>query len=346
MPKKKTGQRKKAEKQKERQKAINNAQYERGLDQRPCNHLMECDYCKRTQKNRAFCYFCNMIQRMPVCAQCGKIKCMSKGGDCAVKHAGQYVTGLGLVGAICDFCEAWVCHSKKCLQTHACTCPMADAVCHECKRGVWDHGGRIFTCSYCSKFLCEDDQFEHQASCQVLESENYKCLSCNKLGQYSCLRCKQCYCDDHVRRKGFKYVKGQPIPCPKCGSETQEVKELSMSTRGYKYGRQQIATGDDDDDEVDDEFSYRGATGGFTFGGYTLGAGGIKAVRVDDDDDDDDDDNEEEDEEDDDEEDDDNDEEEEEGDEEEEINSGDSDKEAEEDKSKKDISEKLQEVKI
>lgn len=40
MPKKKTGQRKKAEKQKERQKAINNAQYERGLDQRPCNQLM------------------------------------------------------------------------------------------------------------------------------------------------------------------------------------------------------------------------------------------------------------------------------------------------------------------
>jgi len=30
-------------------------------------------------------------------------------------------------------------------------------------------------CSYCSAYLCEDDQFEHQASCQVLESENYKC---------------------------------------------------------------------------------------------------------------------------------------------------------------------------
>lgn len=30
-------------------------------------------------------------------------------------------------------------------------------------------------CSYCSVYLCEDDQFEHQASCQVLESENYKC---------------------------------------------------------------------------------------------------------------------------------------------------------------------------
>ncbi|RUS78015.1 hypothetical protein EGW08_014232 [Elysia chlorotica] len=293
MPKKKTGQRKKAEKQKERQKAINNAQYERGLDRRPCNQLMECEHCKRTQKNRAFCYFCSMIQRMPICAQCGKIKCMSKGGDCAVRHAGQYVTGLGLVGAICDFCEAWICHSKRCLQTHACSCPLADAVCHECKRGVWDHGGRIFTCSFCSEFLCEDDQFEHQASCQVLEAENYKCLSCNKLGQYSCLKCKQCYCEDHVRRKGFKYVKGQAIPCPKCGAEAQEIKELSMSTRGYKYGRQQMAVngGDDDYDDVNDEYSYGGgATGGFTFGGYSLGGGRVTRVGDDDDDDDDEDD--------------------------------------------------------
>ncbi|CAL1541930.1 unnamed protein product [Lymnaea stagnalis] len=285
-----------------------------------------------------------MLQRMPACAQCGKIKCMSKGGDCIVRHAGQYVTGLGLVGAICDFCEAWVCHSKRCLQTHACTCPMADAVCHECKRGVWDHGGRIFTCSYCTKFLCEDDQFEHQASCQVLESENYKCLSCNKLGQYSCLRCKQCYCEDHARRKGFKYVKGQAIPCPKCGSDTQEVKELSMSTRGYKYGRQQIADAEDDD-EVNDEYSYPGATGGFTFGGYTLGAGGIKAVRVKSNDDDDDDD--EEDDDDDDEEDEEDDEEE---DEDEEENS---EKEADDDakgdekgNNEKDVAKKLEDVKI
>ncbi|GFS09150.1 zinc finger protein 330 homolog [Elysia marginata] len=185
-------------------------------------------------------------------------------------------------GAICDFCEAWICHSKRCLQTHACSCPLANAVCLECKRGVWEHGGRIFTCSYCSGFLCEDDQFEHQASCQVLEAETYKCLSCNKLGQYSCLKCKQCYCEDHVRRKGFKYVKGQAIPCPKCGMEVQEIKELSMSTRGYKYGRQQIAynDGDDDDyDDVNDEFSYGGgAVGGFTFGGYSLGGGRVMRV--------------------------------------------------------------------
>jgi len=48
-------------------------------------------------------------------------------------------------------------------------------LCAECERQVWDHGGRIFRCSFCTSFLCEDDQFEHQASCQVLESENFKC---------------------------------------------------------------------------------------------------------------------------------------------------------------------------
>ena len=36
-------------------------------------------------------------------------------------------------------------------------------------------GGRIFVCSFCASFLCEDDQFEHQAKCQVLESETLKC---------------------------------------------------------------------------------------------------------------------------------------------------------------------------
>ena len=75
--------------------------------------------------------------------------------------------GMGMVGAICDFCESFICHGRKCLQTHACTCPLTDVVCAECERGVWDFGGRVFKCSFCENFLCEDDQFEHQASCQV-----------------------------------------------------------------------------------------------------------------------------------------------------------------------------------
>ena len=37
-------------------------------------------------------------------------------------------------------------------------------------------GGRIFRCPFCDNSLCEDDQFEHQAKCQILDSENYKCM--------------------------------------------------------------------------------------------------------------------------------------------------------------------------
>ncbi|KAE8751763.1 hypothetical protein FOCC_FOCC001612 [Frankliniella occidentalis] len=248
MPKKKTGQRKKAEKQRIRQKEIRSAKEHVPLAKYPCNASMECDRCERKQKNRAFCYFCQSLQRLPQCAQCGKVKCMLKTGDCVVKHPGQFSTGMGMVGAICDFCEAWVCHGRKCLNSHACICPLQDAVCIECERGVWDHGGRMFQCSFCTNFLCEDDQFEHQASCQVIESENLKCQSCNKLGQYSCLRCKVCYCEDHVRRKGFKYEKGKAIPCPKCGYDTSQTKDLSMSTRSHKFGRQGFNDGDEDDD--------------------------------------------------------------------------------------------------
>lgn len=43
-------------------------------------------------------------------------------------------------GAICDFCEAFVCHSKKCLTTHACECALRGGECIECERGVWEHG--------------------------------------------------------------------------------------------------------------------------------------------------------------------------------------------------------------
>ncbi|XP_054264979.1 zinc finger protein 330 homolog [Macrosteles quadrilineatus] len=277
MPKKKTGQRKKAEKQKLRQKEIRTAKDNVDLAKQPCNSSMECERCHRKQKNRAFCYFCQSVQRLPQCAQCGKIKCMLKTGDCVIKHAGVFTTGLGMVGAICDFCEAWVCHGRKCLTVHACTCVLQDAVCAECERGVWDHGGRIFKCSFCDSFLCEDDQFEHQASCQVLESENYKCQSCNKLGQYSCLRCKTCYCEDHVRRKGFKYDKNKGIPCPKCGYETSQTKDLSMSTRSHKFGRQGQAGMDDYDDE--DGYEASGYSG---YNGY--GGGGAADSEEDDDD--------------------------------------------------------------
>ncbi|XP_065840366.1 ATP-binding cassette sub-family B member 6-like isoform X2 [Oscarella lobularis] len=154
----------------------------RSLADHPSNCVMECDSCSKHQKNRAFCYFCSKVQRFVVCAECGKSKCMSKTGDCLVKHPSGSATGNGS-SAICDFCEAWVCHSRKCLLTHACQCPLTDVICAEWERGVWDHGGRVFDCAYCGVCLCEDDQFEHQSSCQYLDAETTKCSSCNRLGR-------------------------------------------------------------------------------------------------------------------------------------------------------------------
>ena len=44
-----------------------------------------------------------------------------------------------------------------------------------------------------------------------------------------------CFCDDHVWKKGFKYTRGQIPPCPKCGFDTKETKELSMSSELKSY---------------------------------------------------------------------------------------------------------------
>jgi len=282
MPKKKTGARKKAEKQRLRQKDIRSDKTLVDITKSPCNFTMECDKCNRMQKNRSYCYFCQSIPKLPICAQCGKQKCLMKSGDCVIKHVGIHVTGMAMVGAVCDHCEAWICHGRKCLQVHACSCVLQDAVCLECDRGVPEQGGRFFTCSFCSMFLCEDDQFEHQAKCQVLESEDLKCGSCNKIGQHSCLRCKLCFCDDHVWRKGHKHVRNQIPPCPKCGYETKETKTLAMSTRQHDYGRQKDEY---DDDYGDDYYSYDGNSAASGFSGF----GGVSYTPASDSDDDDDD---------------------------------------------------------
>lgn len=56
-----------------------------------CNSEMVCDSCQNKQKNRAFCYFCSAVQRLPQCAECGRTKCMV--ADCTVPHAGKSATG-------------------------------------------------------------------------------------------------------------------------------------------------------------------------------------------------------------------------------------------------------------
>ncbi|NXS02816.1 ZN330 protein, partial [Oxylabes madagascariensis] len=182
MPKKKTGARKKAENRREREKQIRASRANIDLAKHPCNASMLNTFflffplhVPRRQKNRAFCYFCNSVQKLPICAQCGKTKCMMKSSDCVIKHAGVYSTGLAMVDL-----EAFVTEGRTGLQSKL--LPQSFAEQDLMPVPIADYfaltnlsGGRIFACSFCHDFLCEDDQFEHQASCQVLEAETFKC---------------------------------------------------------------------------------------------------------------------------------------------------------------------------
>lgn len=71
---------------------IRAGQVEVNLKKEYCNSEMVCDSCQNKQKNRAFCYFCSAVQRLPQCAECGRTKCMV--ADCTVSHAGKSATGL------------------------------------------------------------------------------------------------------------------------------------------------------------------------------------------------------------------------------------------------------------
>lgn len=241
MPTKKSGARKKREQQAERQKAIRSQPCRVDLAQHPVNLEFECDQCGKRQRNRAACYFCSAVNRVPRCADCGKIKCHgpSAVGECLVKHAGASASGLKMVGCICDHCEAFVCHSRRCVSEHACRCPLEEARCVECERAPQQVGGRWFRCATCDATLCEDDQMEHQASCQTLDAESFHCVSCSRFGRWACLRCKVAYCDEHVKSAvGAARAASTGVwPCKKCGYEVKETKDLPMSTRNYDYGR-------------------------------------------------------------------------------------------------------------
>jgi NOA36 protein len=259
MPIKKSGQRKKAEKQKERQKVIQKGRLNAvEIHDHPSNSEMDCKSCGKVQKNRSFCYFCGSVQKNPQCCNCGRTKCLPGSSDCVIKHPGINATGLAMVGAICDYCEAWICHSKRCLQTHACSCPLKTlekpAECIECDRSVWEHGGKMYTCITCELWLCSDDFFEHQASCQQLEGENFKCVSCNKFGTLTCLRCKISFCDDHFGSFMGK-VSNLDAPCKKCGYGLRETKNLSISTKTHEYGRQEYGDYDYEDEQDENEYT-------------------------------------------------------------------------------------------
>eukprot|EP01138_Halocafeteria_seosinensis_P010992 gb/GECG01011227.1/.p1 GENE.gb/GECG01011227.1/~~gb/GECG01011227.1/.p1 ORF type:complete len:288 (+),score=24.34 gb/GECG01011227.1/:1-864(+) len=250
MPKRKTGAAKKREAAKERNKTIAQGSVEqlKQIDdfvKLPSNSTMLCGACGKRQKNRAFCYFCQAIQKNPMCAECGRIKCMSGGGDCLVKHPSSHATGLAFIGCICDFCEAFVCHSRHCVQTHACNCLLRESQdvaaepvrCYECNRSVHQTGGKYLLCNTCERWCCEDDHFEHQASCLYLNAESYKCISCGRQGMWSCMRCKIAFCDAHVKSKVTTKTSDVHHTCKKCGFKLHETKDLSISTKTHAFGR-------------------------------------------------------------------------------------------------------------
>jgi hypothetical protein len=72
MPKKRTNAKRRATKHKARQQVIQSSFNRRTLGELPLNSSMECDKCRTRQKNRAFCYFCGQVQKLPMCAHCGE----------------------------------------------------------------------------------------------------------------------------------------------------------------------------------------------------------------------------------------------------------------------------------
>jgi len=152
-------------------------------------------------------------------------------------------------------------------------------------------------------WLCEDDQFEHQASCQQLDSETFHCLSCNRTGLYTCLRCKICFCDEHVKGVTNIAKRGEALVCKKCQYPLKETKDISVSVRQHKFGRQGAGGheeygGGGGSGDGDYEGGGEGYSGFGSYGGGHHGEASDEDEEEEEDDEDDDDDEEEEDEED------------------------------------------------
>ena len=77
----------------------------------------------------------------------------------------------------------------------------------------------------------------------------------------------------------MKYDKNLPIPCPKCGYETDETKGLSMSTRTHKFGRQQHGGAEDDGDDSSAYYAWQSK---FLTASSALAVLGITLVAIND----------------------------------------------------------------
>ncbi|CAH2055573.1 unnamed protein product, partial [Iphiclides podalirius] len=242
MPKKKTGQRKKAEKQKQRQKEIRNAKDHVDIAQHPCNMPMECDKCQKKQKSRAFCYFCQALQRLPACAHCGK----------ALAWWVQYVIfarhGCAMGASVLIRMPAHV-HLRM---------PFVLSV-----NVVYGNMvGAYFAAVSVRVFYVKMTSLNTRLRAKCWSRKHINANRATGLGQYSCLRCKTCFCEEHVRRRGTKLDRRAAPPCPRCGFALLLTGELSMSTRSHRYGRQGAALADDDDYNAGGYTGYDGGTEG------------------------------------------------------------------------------------
>lgn len=64
------------------------------------------------------------------------------------------------MGAVCDFCEAWVCHGKKCSSTHACSCSFLTQTASSEKHELCNHMHNKI--SICTVALCFILQFPEE----------------------------------------------------------------------------------------------------------------------------------------------------------------------------------------
>ena len=117
---------------------------------------------------RADAYCCVCVRACVRCLFACTCTCCPVHLPCA-PHA------LHVQGAICDICEAFICHSRRCIVEHSCPCPLEGAVCFECKRGLQDQGvGLRF---FCHLLACRNARMRMLAIMRVIVcTQIYACV--------------------------------------------------------------------------------------------------------------------------------------------------------------------------
>lgn len=83
--------------------------------------------------------------------------------------------------------------------------------------------------SHKTRIYCNSTNKVCMSWCRYIDGDTYHCISCSRLGNWTCLRCKICFCDSHVVGKINVAKKGEAMTCKRCRFELQETKGLSIS---------------------------------------------------------------------------------------------------------------------